>query len=259
MNKTSLGSNPFGPAQVLGGSILLILLLGSLTGCAGNQANKNILTQAFSEPLGGASASKVDIHTRSGDLIIGSLDGHEDALASGSVQYLKNQAQPARSVSMSDGLTAFTLRSDTIGKLRMPLPWRKPKGALEWKINFNPGVALDLKLYSGEGAIKADLTGMVITDISAESGGGAVDITLPDNSANLSVLAKTGGGKVVVHLPSGMAARITATTGWGKVLVDPTFVKLDAKTYQSADYESAANKVEITLDSGSGDVTVDIR
>ncbi len=282
MNKTSTVSNTFGSTQVLGGGILLILLLGSLNGCISLKPNSKILTQQFSEPLGGASTSRVDIHASTGNLVIGRLEGNEEVLASGSLQYLENQSTPSRSVNVSAGLATFSLRSDAIGKLRLPLPWRASKGALEWQIKFNPKVPLDLTLYSGEGAVKADLAGMAITRVSAESGGGAVDVTLPDNAAALSVLAKTGGGnvtvlvgrglsgknlvnaqtgggKVVIHLPSGLAARITAATGWGKVRVESTFVQLDPKTYQSADYESASDKVEISLASGAGDVTVDIQ
>ena len=40
---------------------------------------------------------------------------------------------------------------------------------------------------------------------------------------------------------------IHATSGLGKVIVDPRFSKTDKNTYQSPDYDSAANRVEITV------------
>ena len=86
-----------------------------------------------------------------------------------------------------------------------------------------------------------------------------MNVVLPDNAANLSVTAKTGAGNVVVHVPSGIAAKILATSGLGKVTVDSQFSKIDGKTYQSPDYEGAANKVEITVNSGAGNVSVSMR
>jgi predicted membrane protein len=83
-----------------------------------------------------------------------------------------------------------------------------------------------------------------------------VDVFLPEDATNLSVNARTGAGNVVVHVPSGVAARIHATTGLGKAIVDPRFSKIDDKTYQSPDFASAANKVEITASSGAGNVEV---
>jgi hypothetical protein len=282
MNISGFGSNNLGSIQILGGGLLLILLLGTLNGCIGLKGKNKVLTHTFSEPLEGAANAKIDIRTRNGNLAIGSLAGNEEILVSGSLQYVENQGRPAPSVNLSNSLATFSLRSDAVGKARLPLPWRNSKGALEWQININPAVPAEIILYSGIGNIKADLAGMAITHVSADSGGGDVEVILPEGAADLSVLAKsgggnvtveigrgltgknvvtaqTGGGKVVVHLPSGLAARITATTGWGKVLVDPAFGKMDEKTYQSPEYEAAADTVEIILASGAGDVTVDIR
>lgn len=109
-----------------------------------------------------------------------------------------------------------------------------------------------------------------------------MDLVLPDNAASLSVAAKTGGGNVtvdigsgitgsssvnaqsgagnvVVHVPAGVAAKVHATSGLGKVTVDSRFSKIDGNTYQSADYDSAADKVEITAKSGAGNVSVSTR
>jgi hypothetical protein len=42
----------------------------------------------------------------------------------------------------------------------------------------------------------------------------------------------------------------------GKVIVDSRFSKIDRNTYKSPDYDGAANKVEITVNSGAGNVSV---
>ncbi len=55
---------------------------------------------------------------------------------------------------------------------------------------------------------------------------------------------------------SGIAAKIHATSGLGKVIVDSRFNKIDSNTYKSPDYDSATNKVESTASTGAGNVSV---
>ncbi len=100
---------------------------------------------------------------------------------------------------------------------------------------------------------------MTVTSLLADTGGGNIDLVLPDNIANLSVTARTGAGNLVVSIPGGVPARIHATTGLGKVSMDPRFSKIDNDTYQSSDFGDAENKVEITVQSGMGNVSVNTR
>ncbi len=217
---------------------------------------KNVLTDNFAEPLNGATTAKVDIHAGDGNLMIDRLTGGEQVLASGVLQYFENQGVPDRSVNASNGQAIFTLKGGAAGRPRFRLPWATCSGATEWQIRLNPTVPSDITVHSGGGNVKVNLAGMTITRVSADTGGGNVDVVLPDDAANLSVSAKTGAGNVVVCVPSGMATRIHATTGLGKVTVDPRFSKTDKNTYQSSDFDSAANRVEITVHSGAGNVSV---
>jgi len=60
----------------------------------------------------------------------------------------------------------------------------------------------------------------------------------------------------VVEVPDDMPARVNATTGMGKVIVEPRFSKIGSHTYQSAEYDDAFNKLDITVHSGAGNVSV---
>ena len=53
-----------------------------------------------------------------------------------------------------------------------------------------------------------------------------------------------------------VAARIRATTGLGKVIMDPRFGKIADDIYQSSDFDNATHKVEITAKSGAGNVSI---
>lgn len=240
---------------------------------------KKILTHNLSEPLDGAKSAKFDINTGTGNLTIDRLTGGEGLLASGSLEYLEKQDPPAWMVDLRDGQPILTLKGSGGRQPGFRLPWAACNGETNWQIHLNPAVSSDITAHSGGGNVKLDLAGLPITRVSADSGGGNMEVVLPDQAANLSVMAKTGGGNVtveigngttasntviatsgagnvVISVPSGIAARIHASTGLGKVIVDPRFSKIDGNTYQSPDFESSIDKVEITAKSGAGNVSV---
>jgi hypothetical protein len=238
-----------------------------------------VLTDNLSEPLNGATTAKVDINAGDGNLTIDQLTGGAQMLASGTLQYFENRGLPTRTLVLSNGQATLKLRGGGAGRPWFHFPWAACNGATEWQISLNPTVSSDITAHSDGGNVKLNLAGMTVTRVSADTGGGNMDVVLPDNAANLSVTAKTGagnvlveigsgttgsnivnansgGGNVVVCIPNGVAALIHATTGLGKASVDPRFSKTDNNTYQSPDYEVAANKVEITVKSGAGNVSV---
>jgi hypothetical protein len=244
---------------------------------------KNVLTDNFSEPLDGATAAVVDVNAGDGNLTIDKLADGEPVLASGTLQYLENQGLPTRLVNTSNGQATLTLtRGAAEGHPWLRLPWATCNGATEWQVHLNPTVSSDIIAHSDGGNVVLNLAGMAVTRVSAETGGGNMDVVLPDNAADLRVTAKAGAGNVTVELgagisgsavlnagsgagnvavriPSGVAARIHATSGLGKAIVDPRFGKIDRATYQSPDFDSAADKVEITLHSGAGNVSVNTK
>jgi predicted membrane protein len=244
-------------------------------------ANK-LLVDTLSAPLDGARTAKVDIDTRTGNLAIDRLDDGDHVLASGTLQYFEKQGVPDRSVSMSNGQAKLTLRGGGSERSWFRFPWAACIGGTDWQIHLNPAVSSDITAHSGGGNVRLDLTGMAVTRVAADSGGGNMEVVLPEDAANLSVTARTGGGNVSVdvgrgtsgsntvdatsgagnvdvRVPSNLAARIHATSGWGKVIVDSRFSKVDGSTYQSPDFDGAANRIEITAKSGAGSVSVNTK
>lgn len=260
------------------GLMVVVLLIVVVIGFA-PWGNSQVLTHSLSEPLNGATMAKVEIDAGSGNLTIDQLAGGEPVLASGTLQYFEKQGRPTRSVSSDQGRTTLYLKGASATQSGFRFPWEDCNGATEWQIHLNPTVSSDITAHTGGGNVKLNLAGLVLTRLAADAGGGNMDVILPENAANLDVAAKTGAGNVtveigsgtkgtgivnansgagnvVVRVPSGIAAKIHATSGMGQVIVDSAFGKLDGKTYQSPDYDSAANRIEITVQSGAGNVTV---
>ncbi len=243
---------------------------------------KILFTHNLSEPLGGATCAKFDINTGSGNLTIDALAGNEPVLASGTLEYLQDQGLPSTSVDAHGGEVTLTLRARSTRQPQFRLPWATCSGATDWRIHLNSTVTSDVTARSGGGNVRVDLTGAVVTQVSAETGGGNVDVVLPDNAARLcttarsgagnvsvevgrgaqgssALTARSGAGNVVVRVPADLAAHIHLTTGMGKAIVDPRFTQIDKSTYESPDYQGAADRVEITATSGAGNVTVETK
>jgi hypothetical protein len=242
----------------------------------------NLLTDTLSAPLNGTTRAKVDINSGSGNLTIDKLPDGEHMLATGTLEYFEKQGRPTRSVSAENGQGTLTLKGTGPGQPWFRFPWAACTGATEWQIHLNPVVSSDITAHTGGGNVKLNLAGMAVTRLSADTGGGNMDVVLPDHAEDLRVAAKTGAGNVsvevgggttgnntvdaksgagnvVVRVPRGMAAWVHATSGLGKVTVESGFSKIDDHTYQSPDYDGAVDKVDITANSGAGNVSINTR
>lgn len=243
---------------------------------------KKIFTHNFLEPFNGERTAVIDIHAGDGNLAIEGLTGNEQTLAEGTLQYFENKGFPSLNLTSSNGQASLKLKGGRAGRPWFHLPWSACNGATEWHIHINSAVSCDITAHSDGGNVKLDLSGMAVSCIKADTGGGNVDVVLPDEATDLSVTAQTGAGNitidlgshiegsnninahsgagnVVVNLPGGMAARIHTTTGLGKAIMDPLLNKIGDNVYQSPGYENAVNKVEVAAHSGAGNVIVNSR
>lgn len=216
---------------------------------------KKVRTYLLSEPLPGAAEVMIDINTIDGNLRIDGLPGGTE-LASGTLQYLENQEPPTHSVQSIRGRTTLTVKSGSRGQTWLRMPWATCNGATEWQIHLNPAAAMEINAHSGGGNVTLDLTGLKVTCLNADTGGGNLDVYLPDRVPGMQVTIKSGAGNVTVHLPASLAARVHATTGLGKVIMDGPFIQTGKATYQSPEYDNALKKVEITASSGAGNVSI---
>lgn len=237
-------------------------------------------TYNFAEPLSEANCARIDIQAGDGNLVIDGLPADEALLASGALQYYEKQGLPLYNLAMSDGQASLTLKGGKASQPWFHLPWAACNGATEWQVHLNPRLPCEINAQSNGGNLRLDLAGVTVTRISAETGGGNIDLVLPEQTSGLEAAASTGGGNVkielgedvtgwnaitahsgagnvVVRIPGNLPARIQATTGWGKALIDPRFNQVESHTFQSADYDQASSRVEIEIKSGAGNVSVE--
>ncbi len=220
---------------------------------------KNVLIHNLLEPLGRITEADVAIDPGLGNLEVDGITNNEQELASGTLQYLEEKELPTWSLDTNNQPPTFTIKATGKGRAGFRFPWAACYGATNWQVHLNRRVPSTVNAHSNGGNIKLDLNGMPVTRVSAETGGGNIEVILPDPAADLSVTAKSGAGNVVVQVPGGVAARIRATTGLGKLILSPRFVMIEKGCYQSPDYDLADKKIEVTVSSGAGNVVVEER
>jgi hypothetical protein len=228
----------FWPAVViLFGIWLLVGALGK-----GRYARTN---QTVSIPLENASSARIKLDHAAGRLNVRS------GAASGEVLNGVFGAEVDSSSRLEAGQLQVKLRNS-------PHLWAwYPGESLDWDLRLNGDIPLNLKIDSGASATTLDLTDLKVVDLDIDTGASSTEVTLPANAGNTRVDIDSGASSLNIHIPSGVAARIRVKSGIASVNVDPTrFPRLDGDVYQSADYATATNRADITIDTGVGSVEI---
>lgn len=128
-------------------------------------------------------------------------------------------------------------------------------GNSRWDIGLNPQIPIALRVNSGVGRVSLDLATLNITSLTVDGGVGSIDITAP--RIGISTLRVNGGvGSITITIPKEVAARIRVSSGLGRVHVDDSRFPKFGDVYQSADFASAANRIDLEVDGGVGSINI---
>ena len=127
---------------------------------------------------------------------------------------------------------------------------------LEWNINLNREIPLTLRLETGASQSELDLRDLRVTDLKVSTGASKTDITLPAGAGMTTVRVELGAASLDMVVPQGVSARIRAEQGVSAIEVDTARFPYSNGIYESADYSSALNKVDIQIQAGAGRVAV---
>jgi hypothetical protein len=208
-------------------------------------------TEQASIPLEGASEARIKIRHGAGRLTVGAGAG-SDVLASGDfaggLDYEAHRDGDALDVTMNTSASVW-------GIAGFPLNLGSG-GGLDWNVRLNDRIPLAMKLETGASDTALDLEGLRVTDLKVETGASATRITLPANAGHTQVKVSSGAASVSIRVPEGVAARIRVESGLAGITIDRDRFPRAEGVYQSPDYETAANKADIKIETGVGSVDV---
>ena len=225
----------------------LWILWGVLTGPGEVEAEE------VSIPLEGAQQASVRMQHGAGRLRVGGGAGPEELLNGrfgGGLETGVRGREEGGELSVS-----LKTPSTTFPQVMLPWSWG-PRGGLNWDVQLNPDVPLRLKMETGASESKIDLSELQVEEVEVQTGASDTELTLPAAAGSTRAVVRSGVAAVRIRVPSGVAVRIRAEGGLAGISVDRDRFPRQGKVYESPDYDSAVNKVDIDVETGVGSVDV---
>ena len=241
---SSAGIRPFGisPMNLFWPSVLILLGVWVMFGTfLRGEADM----QPASIDLQGASEASLKLSHGAGRITLGAGASPNELLSGEFAGGVKQKA-----IRSGDKLNAH-LETDPV-----VFPSLFGGRGLEWNIRINPDVPLALRLETGASQTELDLRELKVTDLKISTGASKTDVTLPANAGETTVRVELGAASLDMSVPAGVAGRIRSESGVASIEIDTSRFPYSNGIYESADYSSAQNKVDIMIQAGAGRVAV---
>jgi hypothetical protein len=144
-------------------------------------------------------------------------------------------------------------------RLQMPsmfFPFWYDPGSLDWRIRISREVQLTLDIDSGASELQMDLSDTLVNELRLKNGASSSRVTLPANAGMTKVFVEAGAASVDFTVPQNVSARVRMRGALTSLNVDTSRFPHNGETYQSADFDSAVNKVDIDIQMGAGSASV---
>jgi len=158
---------------------------------------------------------------------------------------------PAPKVEVGDGTVAIEYRRHRFP----PFDWRAEAST----VTVNGSVPWLIEARGGLAHVTANLDTIQLLGFEVRGGARAVVLSLPRPWGAVPVRMLNGASDLAVHRPAGVGARVQVNGGSQNLrLDDQHFGAVGGQTtWQSTNYETAANRYDITILRGARAVTVD--
>jgi hypothetical protein len=197
-------------------------------------------TESLTIPLRDASAADVRIQFGAGTLQtrVAAAGNLVDGDFAGGV--LQREPGPGR----------IELRQDT----RYGIPWLERSST--WSVGLTDRVPLDLRIQGGANRSMLDLRELKVRRLEVQTGASETRVVLPRAAGHTDVKTSHGAASLLIEVPTGVAARIRTRMAIGQTRVDETRFPRTADGYESPDFATATNRVDIDAEGGVGSLTV---
>ena len=139
-----------------------------------------------------------------------------------------------------------------------PSSWTWDRAPYLWTMGVSSEVPLRLRVETGAADADLDLGGLRLVELRLRTGASETRIALPAAAGFTRVDAEGGAAAIRFRVPDGVAARIRSSIALGSSDVDAVRFprNADGSGWESPDFASAANRVEIEVRGGIGSVSV---
>ena len=130
-------------------------------------------------------------------------------------------------------------------------------GNLRWDVGVSPEIAeIILDIEGGAADIDLRLTDLNVKTLDIDIGAADIDIDLPSDAGHTQVYIDAGAADIDIAVPDGVAALINSDSALSSLDVDTSRFPETGEVWQSPDYDTAQNRVEINIDTGASSVSI---
>jgi hypothetical protein len=245
---------------------LIVILLGIgaillLVGGAANAVWQNVgapyETISHAQPLLNARDANVRLSFGAGNLRVRALDASDNSLSRMSFEG-PAALRPEASYTTRNGAADLAYVSPDGQQVWQNFPFiGRARDHSDLGVQLTPNIPLTLEVDAGAADATLDLTNLRVSRLNVRTGASDTQIRLPANAGLTSVSIDAALGQLDVRVPAATAARLDVTTALGTNGIDQArFRRIGNGRYESADYATAANRVDMRIELGAGDLSV---
>jgi hypothetical protein len=144
------------------------------------------------------------------------------------------------------------------GRVQLQLVNSGPLGATALDVQLSNKVKWSVRMSGGATSESLQLATGKVSAVDIVTGATNIDVSLPKPTGTVPVRISGGASELTVHTPAGVAARVTANSGAGQIIVyGANRQGVAAGTVlTSPGWATASNRYDVQLLSGVGVVTV---
>ena len=252
----------------IGSTLALVVVVGALVAAwplSGSEASAGDRTiEDFTVEIGNAESARVELTLGATHLELRS-GADPDVIATGSLSSCRDGALR---LDVDDRAGVRTVRLSTN---RGAWDWFSCGGfgdtsADLWSLALNPELPMVLQIDIGASESDIDLTDLNISRLEINTGASDTHVRLPRAAGRTSATFNIGAANLEIEIPVGVAARIDVEAGLASLSIDQSRFPSRGGDgisgiaiqgiYESPDFDSAENRVDIKIQGGASSISV---
>ena len=231
-------------------SLVSVAILGGCLGIALWQHGPVPASDMRSEtvPLGSLESAVIRIEFTAGRLDVGSLSSGSDDLAV--IDY-----------EVRDGYGTLNMdfqEREGVGELRLGTAHYESAddAGVDWRVDLTRNIPLAISVRAAASGVDLDLRRLKVTELTLDLDAGNCEVRLPETAGDTRVQVDVNVANVEIDIPDDVAARIQIDSGLSLIDVDRSRFPREGGYFQSPDYETAANRIDMVIECDVGRVKV---
>lgn len=235
--------------------LALLITIAILGGCLGvaiwqhgtDEIPQNITTQSYEQPIENLKSAEVNINFNAGSLTLG-------AITSGAANLIEADTEIKNDIpSMA---TRFD-RRDNQGTLYLNSINQQywPDGGIIWQVNLSDEIPISIEIESSASTLTLDLFDLDLSSLNLDINASTCKLKLPSPNGMLNTAIKANAATLNITIPDGAAARISASSTVAIFNISSRFTK-EGNYYVTDNYDGAKDRIELTVDTNVGTVTI---